>query len=713
MSFQQGKSDKVYEIELCEVNTQQYVVNFRYGRRGHRLRDGTRTKAPVELDKGQAAFDKLVQEKIRKGYVETTEYLETDYATLLGREATPEEVVSEEPVADEVVSVDEVVPPSLQTPPSEENADVSERVVHPGRGASSREEAVLQWLDFYLTAQPGERGKWSLSSVIRRAGQLRIADATPKLCRLLQSRFRVQYDVAWALSRCGGEQAIEALRRLASMPLKTSLARVAYAGLSHLLQAQPVAFDEWTVQRNQQLPSTLRELVNNGDLEGGVQCAHQLLEEEETTPSVFVLFLTAGKELRGALCRSMKQYKLQGHSMQCLREIYDAAWLLGDVDSIACLFGLFDTKDDIPYSTRGVKTFRKHLWKQLAREREEHDGERVVLSMLSMATDEAFQDAAGGSLSRLVTETSMSSLWQACSQEDVLMLWTDAQSELVRKMAYERLEAVGFLKQSPDAYSYQHLQCMLSSIYDAPRELGFSMAKERAGDASIMGIIATSPDENAQEFVSDWLLENVKSLKELPDRQIMKFVRSQALLGAFMLHKSAKVRALGDVFFGVAVLGPTKERSLCRMLIGALLARSSGKKGAEIACIEMMVKHFSRTLRVLSLELVLALLQHKHLHKQILGMKMLEGRVPSSITDEVWIHAAGLQEEEALEVFLRLLRQWSDSSIAERQELLVKIAHTSTHTAIKLEVRKLLQRALSSPHQHAHFAANLIMHITS
>ena len=38
LSFAEGRSDKVYEIDLCDLGgrlgSNRYVVNFRYGRRG-------------------------------------------------------------------------------------------------------------------------------------------------------------------------------------------------------------------------------------------------------------------------------------------------------------------------------------------------------------------------------------------------------------------------------------------------------------------------------------------------------------------------------------------------------------------------------------------------------------------------------------------------------------------------------------------------------
>ncbi|MGY6648571.1 WGR domain-containing protein [Wenyingzhuangia sp. IMCC45574] len=69
--FKDQKSDKVYEVDLCEVDDDLFVVNFRYGRRGNKLREGTKTVFPVTSEEAQKIFDKLVSEKKKKGYSET------------------------------------------------------------------------------------------------------------------------------------------------------------------------------------------------------------------------------------------------------------------------------------------------------------------------------------------------------------------------------------------------------------------------------------------------------------------------------------------------------------------------------------------------------------------------------------------------------------------------------------------------------------------
>ena len=54
--FREGNSDKVYEIDLCDTGNEQYVVNFRYGRRGAQLKEGTKTESPVTKQKAETVF---------------------------------------------------------------------------------------------------------------------------------------------------------------------------------------------------------------------------------------------------------------------------------------------------------------------------------------------------------------------------------------------------------------------------------------------------------------------------------------------------------------------------------------------------------------------------------------------------------------------------------------------------------------------------------
>ncbi len=68
--YTQGSSDKEYHVTLDQHgdSTSLFFVNFAYGRRGSTLNTGSKTPAPVPLAEAQKIFDKLVAEKMAKGY---------------------------------------------------------------------------------------------------------------------------------------------------------------------------------------------------------------------------------------------------------------------------------------------------------------------------------------------------------------------------------------------------------------------------------------------------------------------------------------------------------------------------------------------------------------------------------------------------------------------------------------------------------------------
>ena len=65
--FKEGSSDKEYHAQL-EPKGSGFVVNFQYGRRGSTLTAGTKTPNPLPQAKAEAIYEKLVQEKMAKGY---------------------------------------------------------------------------------------------------------------------------------------------------------------------------------------------------------------------------------------------------------------------------------------------------------------------------------------------------------------------------------------------------------------------------------------------------------------------------------------------------------------------------------------------------------------------------------------------------------------------------------------------------------------------
>jgi len=67
LSFTEGSSDKAYHASL-EPSGDGFLVNFAYGRRCGPYKTGTKTPKPLPYDQAKRAYDKLVQEKMAKGY---------------------------------------------------------------------------------------------------------------------------------------------------------------------------------------------------------------------------------------------------------------------------------------------------------------------------------------------------------------------------------------------------------------------------------------------------------------------------------------------------------------------------------------------------------------------------------------------------------------------------------------------------------------------
>ena len=65
--FREGNSDKEYHVAI-EPEGEGYHVTYAYGRRGNTLTTGSKTQHIVDLDEATSIHDKLVRQKMAKGY---------------------------------------------------------------------------------------------------------------------------------------------------------------------------------------------------------------------------------------------------------------------------------------------------------------------------------------------------------------------------------------------------------------------------------------------------------------------------------------------------------------------------------------------------------------------------------------------------------------------------------------------------------------------
>ncbi|HWJ29655.1 MAG TPA: WGR domain-containing protein, partial [Flavisolibacter sp.] len=169
--FRENNSDKVYEIDLCFVGNDTYVVNFRYGRRGAVLKEGTKTPDPVSLFKAEEIFAALESEKRSKGYQSLGDAIEHDTIPL---------------------------PSSLSKPQ-----------VNPDQLLPGRKRAILQRLQSAVEGKTDTRFHWKTSRVIWAAGVMKMEEAVDPILNLATKGDSMQqYAAVWALGRCNAQQAI-------------------------------------------------------------------------------------------------------------------------------------------------------------------------------------------------------------------------------------------------------------------------------------------------------------------------------------------------------------------------------------------------------------------------------------------------------------------------------------------------------------------------
>lgn len=285
LHFKDAKSDKVYEVDLCEVGADRYVVNFRYGKRGANLREGTKTATPVDREEADRVFDSIVVSKINKGY----------------RESDGQYNAAPTPAA---------------TPSGEDTAETRERII----------DSVLQRLH---STTPKDK---HLARLVWRAGLLRLSEAAPVIGEFAgRGTEMLDYCVAWALGRMGPAEAVDTLEGLLGSPHE-SVRRIAREAL---LQTAPEARRaELLEEAKQGLPPLILQALDTDDTER----LHALTESVLTSGSdealglLENLYLLSGETgpARDTLLDALKRVPLKPNYFKALRHIYKAAEFRGD-----------------------------------------------------------------------------------------------------------------------------------------------------------------------------------------------------------------------------------------------------------------------------------------------------------------------------------------------------------------------------------------------
>lgn len=247
LHFQDSKSDKIYEVDLCEVTGNAFLVNFRYGKRDGNLREGTKTDLPVTRAEADKIFDKLVSSKTKKGYLplgetapiitpELNENKPEPTAETPGESASW--VLDPEHREAFLNALQKAVTPKTKSSifkpkqPTSEDQKTNEPkrgiwallkgLTGIGNNEPERRFATQTRQDSPQSSQPKNESSSKLSRLIWRAGELQIPEALPILMNVeTNGDSLTNYSLAWSLGRFGNKEALPKLDVLAERALRS------------------------------------------------------------------------------------------------------------------------------------------------------------------------------------------------------------------------------------------------------------------------------------------------------------------------------------------------------------------------------------------------------------------------------------------------------------------------------------------------------------
>ncbi|OKH54613.1 hypothetical protein NIES2101_07345 [Calothrix sp. HK-06] len=385
LHYREGTSDKVYEVDICQTGEVQYVVNFRYGKRGANLKEGVKTTQAVPLNEAERVFDKLVQEKTKKGYQDVSTPAPTD-----------------------------------QTQPVVTN--------------KTREEAILTRL---ANNQPS---KWKLERAIWRAGELKIKEAAPLLIKLIGTGEPLRdYCIAWALGYCGSQEAIPILIQLyqnASSPEFVS--RIAFEALLQLSDASTKA--ELQAEMIEFLPKNLQKLARNGSAEKfASELDHYFKRGDYKSFAVLdKLYQIDNNHIRPVLLEILRTAPYKPNYFKYLRHIFKMAEYRNDAEVYSIFAYRFEKE---PGTFENDSNYWE--WNPTTQRYSKVDKKRYEEELKSPTSTKAYSNQTQAYLQRRIWRT-LKQLGEEGAVEyvnmaaSVLLQYSDADAEPIRETTFHR-----------------------------------------------------------------------------------------------------------------------------------------------------------------------------------------------------------------------------------------------------------------------------------
>jgi predicted DNA-binding WGR domain protein len=747
--YQEGRSDKVYEVDLCQVGTDRFVVNFRYGRRGGTLKEGSETVAAVPQTEAQRVFDRLVNSKIKKGYREAT--------------ASPE-------------PQPEVVPAAVM-PPANSSED-------------PRKAVILDRLAIAATTpnlRKTSKKEWSIGRVIWRAGELKLAEAVPSLVRLIRGDALMDYSIAWALGQCGDRTAIPDLKRLYEST--RTPAQVRRIALEAIFKLSAEDCEQMRSHLMTQLPAPIRAAIQQGDL---TQTLQDFLNRGtyRDFPVLDQLYHIDSEVIRLALLEVLRSAPFAPNYFKPFRHIFKIAEYRQDVEVFSLLAYRFeqevsqkklwagrnpktgemmyfgadgvaiaasvpwhratnpaDPESCIAYLRKTREYLRKRVWRTLRRLGQLEAPEYVKLATgfllhFSDANAEAARQTSkvkwerSGSyqnwirreftnhwdeyaryivLNHILYENSSryvlkhnSKAWRCKPpykpgdpeptqrEEAFPHLWEQRPSELLRLLLESQCQpvhqfatkAIRACQSFCTGIDLETLIRLLESSYEVTTRFSFELARSRY-----------QPEHPNRDLILAMANCTYAPARSQAHQWILdqrdRFLSDSPLMASLVTSSQADTRALARQLLSHAILTDEVARSLIGRIISTVLTLTQGEIAAEVS--ETLLLSFSPQLRNIGLAIVLDLLRHPLPEIQTLGARiLLNHQTPATDLPPGLIDALLESPCDSVRVVgVRLFGQLPDSILLGQTPSILKfVIHESSD--LRASIRPAIRRLASS-----------------
>ncbi|MEZ4452296.1 MAG: WGR domain-containing protein [Nannocystaceae bacterium] len=754
LGFKSGSSDKVYIVELHQAGNNRFLVNFEYGRRGQTLQTGTKTASPVSERQARSIFDRLVDEKKRKGYTESKS----------GGAA----------------------PAAGAAPKSSPKF-------------ASREAAILARLTKSEKSKVMARAAW-------RAGELRLAAAAPALANLVGAgSSTAEYAVLWGLARVADAGTLEILarnqgKRPGELPAtaddavstffpKTdkspTLQRVA---LEVLRAADPSSKALVVAGALQSLPAGLRALSESGTPQGFSQALaqHLMADSADAYAALEHLYRVDSPIVRPGLLAALKAVPLRPPAFRTVRHLFKIAELRGDAEVFGLLGHRFETtnamfhyprwgdriylggqriqikaelgKDTarLAYSSKTRRFLRDRVTRTLRRLGEASQTEfvRLAVGVLLPFTDAdakpvqsksrysyssrkrvtTYWDAYGGyqafnfllyAHSKRYEKRPGTVAWRCTDkykpgepapptrEEAFPKLWDEVPVGLLHLLSESLCarvhefasKALRANKEFCDELDIDTISMLLRRPYEVTAQLGFELAQSRyrpqAPDLGLLLAMALAAYAPARTQAWAWI-----------DEARLLVMGAADLLAALVVAPHADSRQNARRFLESTNLSPKVAEEVIARAIASILHFDDPTVHGELAreAGDTLLRAFARPLRTIGLTVIADLIAHPLETVQELGARLLLGHQspPRERPQELLAIILRSPFPTVRGLGARLLGELDDEALSRREALLVDLI-LSPHSDLRDAIRPVIARVAGHDDRFASELSRLLI----